>query len=171
MNPHRGYFPVSGRSFPQTGHVFSVGLMCRSALQWEHIILLSFIFSFSAIYCRPQSKLTPVALKGRRFIWEPARSGQPLRSWPERLSSPLLRSIILQFARLFLSEVTSGLRTRSNLGLEVRLRSLPERLSLPFLLSSWDTITATSPHSFWHPPEGQDQNWELFLLVNVVEKL
>ena len=86
INSHRGYFPVSGRSFPQTGHVFSVGLMCRAALQWEHVILLSFIFFSSAIYWHPKTKLTPVALKGRRFIWQPA----PVRS----VSSVLTRASI-----------------------------------------------------------------------------
>lgn len=145
INLHRGHFSVSGRSFPQTGHVFSVDLMCRSALQWEQVILLSFILFSSVIYCHPWSKLTPVAPKIVCPFGNPPRSVQPLRSWPERLSLPVLRSIILQFVPLFLSEVTSPLRTRSNLGLEVRLRSLPERLSLPLLLSSWDTITATSP--------------------------
>lgn len=131
------HFPGSGKSLPQTGHVFSVGLMCRSALQWEHMTLLSFVF-LSAVISHPWSFLWPAAVKSHIFIWP---SVQFLRSWPERLSSPLLRSIILQFGRLVLWGIKSSLEMRSNLELKVCLRSLPERLSLPLLLSFWDRFT------------------------------
>ena len=64
-----------------------------------------------------------------------------LRSWPERLSSSLRKSIILQPFPLFRSRALSPSGICMNLGSKANRRSSPERLSLPLLRSSFESIT------------------------------
>lgn len=57
-NTPKSHFSGAGSRFPQTGQVFSVGLINRVALHLEHMTLLSFILLSAVIsYEFPMSGL------------------------------------------------------------------------------------------------------------------